>query len=82
MTTEHIVRELVDELRRDRTGWQLRAELDPSSLGQLASETAELGMPRELALRVIENELDIGPLRPRSAAQETRSTVELRRLPD
>lgn len=82
MTTEHIVRELIDELRRDRTGWQLRAELDPSCLGQLASETAELGMPRDLALRVIENELDIKPLRTRSTGQGTRSTVEFARLPD
>jgi hypothetical protein len=54
---------LIGDLRRHRTEWQLRAELDPTSVVGLASEAALLlGMPRELALRVIEDELGCSPL--------------------
>ncbi|MEM9456704.1 MAG: hypothetical protein AAGF11_21180 [Myxococcota bacterium] len=63
MTEANSVRTVLDMLYRDRSTWRLRAEIDPSALSRLGTVVAkQLGLPRDVALRVIENELEVRPL--------------------
>ncbi len=50
-------------LRRYRSSLRLDAEVDPKALVEVADDVAELtGLPRDVALRVVEDELGVRPL--------------------
>lgn len=53
----------LDVLHRNRASLRLAAEVDPTALRTVASEiAAQTGLPTEVALRVVEDELGVRPL--------------------
>ncbi len=50
-------------IHRDGSKWRMLAEIDPLALSPLVSATATLlGVPSDVAMRIIESELGLRPL--------------------
>lgn len=63
MVSKQELAEALDSLRRNRVSLQLDAEVDPGALVVVAREIAErTGLSKEVALRVVEDELGVKPL--------------------
>lgn len=81
MTETNSVRTVLDMLYRDRSTWRLRAEIDPLALSQLGAVVAQrLGLPRDVALRVIESELEVRPLPSKRICRHRATRRELPRV--
>lgn len=82
MTEANPVRDVLQMLHRDRATWRLRAELDPCALSGLIEEMAQaLGIPRDVALRVIESELEVRPLPPGGVSRHATTESDLPPIP-
>lgn len=63
MTDHNPVKDALHVLHRDRAAWRLRAELDPLALrGLVEGIAAQIGVPHDVAMRVVESELEVRPL--------------------
>ncbi|MCA9706478.1 MAG: hypothetical protein KDK70_11565 [Myxococcales bacterium] len=78
MDSKQELAQALDSLRRNRVSLQLDAEVDPGSLVVVATDLAErTGLPREVALRVVEDELGVKPLPPRSAVTKGATVMDI-----
>jgi hypothetical protein len=65
MVSKQAFEEALDVLHRNRASLQLTAEVDPAALREVANDiAAQTGLPSEVALRVVEDELGVKPLPP------------------
>jgi len=65
MVSKQAFEQALEVLHRHRASLQLAAEVDPAALREVANEIAEqTGLPSEVALRVVEDELGVRPLPP------------------
>lgn len=78
MTNASPVIDVLHMLHRDRATWRFRAELDPSALCEIIGVMAqELKVSRDVALRIIESELEVRPLPSRGASPQGITRQEL-----
>ncbi len=70
-------------LRRRRSSLQLDAEMDPGALVGVADDLAEwTGLPRDVALRVVEDELGVRPLPSHTAITKRVTVMDMPSLAD
>lgn len=63
MVSKQAFEQALDLLHRNRAALQLTAEVDPAALREVANDiAARTGLPSEVALRVVEDELGVKPL--------------------
>jgi hypothetical protein len=63
MVSKQAFEEALVLLHRNRAALQLTAEVDPAALREVADDiAAQTGLPSEVALRVVEDELGVKPL--------------------
>jgi hypothetical protein len=63
MVSKQAFEQALDVLHRNRATLALKAEVDPVALREVADDiAAQTGLPSEVALRVVEDELGVKPL--------------------
>lgn len=63
MVSKQAFEQALEALHRHRASLQLAAEIDPAALREVAEDiAAQTGLPSEVALRVVEDELGVRPL--------------------
>jgi len=79
MVSKQELSHALDDLRRNRVSLQLDAEVDPGSLVLVASDIAErTGLSRDVALRVVEDELGVKPLSPRTSLTKGATVMDIK----
>ncbi|MCX4245413.1 hypothetical protein [Paraliomyxa miuraensis] len=78
MVSKQAFEDAIDLLRRNRASLLLDAEVDPRSLVAVADDiAAQTGLTREVALRVVEDELGVKPLAPRSPLRKGVTVMDI-----
>lgn len=79
MDSKQELAQALDSLRRNRVSLQLDAEVDPGALVVVASDLAErTGLTKEVALRVVEDELGVKPLAPRTPLTKGATVMDIK----
>lgn len=78
MVSKQAFEQALDLLRRNRASLLLDAEVDPRSLVEVANDiAAQTGLSDEVALRVVEDELGVKPLRPRATVRKGITVMDI-----
>jgi len=78
MVSKQAFEQALDVLRRNRASLLLEAEVDPRSLVEVANDiAAQTGLTTEVALRVVEDELGVRPLSPRTAVRKGITVMDI-----
>lgn len=79
MVSKHAIAEALDVVRRNRISLQLDAEVDPGALVLVATDIAErTGLSKDVALRVVEDELGVKPLPPRNKVVKGATVMDIK----
>lgn len=80
MVSKQAFEQALDLLHRHRASLQLTAEVDPTALVEVARDIAEqTGLSREVALRVVEDELGVKPFVPALAIRKGATMLDMPR---